>query len=104
MGTVDIFKSKGGRFCCSYFYAKFFPKRRKSRDIPGTPANQARRLPLQLISYFIASEKAYWMLSVSRLLVEAAVWLQQHGTTFAIVVFFLQKSMLPDFESKKENI
>ena len=46
METVDIFKSKGGRFCCSYFYAKFFSKRRKSRDIPGTSANQTRRLPL----------------------------------------------------------
>lgn len=46
MGTVDIFKNKGGRFCCSYFYAKFFSKRIKSRDIPGTSANQARRLPL----------------------------------------------------------
>lgn len=46
MGTVDIFKNKGGRFCCSYFYAKFFSKRRKSRDIPGTSANQTRRLPL----------------------------------------------------------
>lgn len=46
MGTVDIFKSKSDRFCCSYFYAKFFSKRRKSRDIPGTSANQTRRLPL----------------------------------------------------------
>lgn len=46
MGTVDIFKSKSDRFCYSYFYAKFFSKRRKSRDIPGTSANQTRRLPL----------------------------------------------------------
>ena len=46
MRTVDIFKSKSGRFCCSYFYARAILKRRKSRDIPGTSANQTRRLPL----------------------------------------------------------
>lgn len=39
METVDIFKSKGGRFCYSYFYARIISKRRKSRDIPGTSAN-----------------------------------------------------------------
>ena len=46
MGTVDIFKSKGGRFCCSYFYTRIILKRRKFRDIPGTSANQTKRLPL----------------------------------------------------------
>ena len=36
----------GRRICCSYFYARAILKRRKSRDIPGTSANQTRRLPL----------------------------------------------------------
>ena len=43
------------------------------------------------------------MLFVSWLLIEAAVCLQQHGATFATVVFFLKKSTLPNFESKKEK-
>lgn len=30
MGTVDISKSKGGRFCCSYFYIYL-----KTQKIPG---------------------------------------------------------------------
>ena len=46
MRTVDIFKSKGDRFCCSYFYARIILKRKKSRDILGTSANQTKRLPL----------------------------------------------------------
>ena len=36
----------GRRICCSYFYARAILKRRKSRDIPGTSANQTRMLPL----------------------------------------------------------
>ena len=94
MGTVDIFKSKGGRFCYSYFYARIISKRRKSRDIPGTSANQTRRLPLTADQLFCRIRKG----------LPDAVCSQQHGATFATVVFFCKKVTLLNFESKKKNI
>ena len=93
METVDIFKSKGGRFCCSYFYAKFFSKRRKSRDIPGTSANQTRRLPLTADQLFRRIRKG----------LPDAVCSQQHGATFATVVFFAKKIRLLISKTKRKT-
>ena len=50
-------KSKSGRFCCSYFYTKLFSKYRKSRDIPGTSANQTRKLLLTADQLFHRIQK-----------------------------------------------
>ena len=70
-----------------------FPKRRKSRDIPGTSANQTRRLPLTADQLFRRIRKG----------LPDAVCSQQHGATFATVVFFAKKVRLLISKTKRKT-
>ena len=90
MGTVDISKSKGGRFCCSYFYIYF-----KTQKIPGytrdfCKSNKEAALDSSSAIFFITSERAYRMWSVL-----GCLWkqLSVHGIMipYVLATFFLRK-------------
>lgn len=109
MRTVDIFKSKSGRFCCSYSYAEIISKRRKSRDIPGTSANQTRRLPLTADQLFHRIRKGLpdVACSLGRLWKQLSV----HDTMipYPLAILFLRKLKIMELNSsfvvkkKKQN-
>ena len=120
MGTVDIFLSKSGRFCCSYFYAGIISKRRKSRHKSGISANQTRRLPLTADQLSHRIRKGLPDVVCTWLLVEAAICLWHHDTicvtndTFAKTedddgikfhntLQYLKGIQFHNFESKKKT-
>ena len=97
-------ENSSSRGIFSYSIAKFFSKHRKSRDIPGTSANQTRRLLLTADQLFHRIQKG--LPDVVCFL--GCLWKQLSAHTnmalHLLLLCFFAKSMLPNFGSKKKNV
>lgn len=103
MGTVDISKSKGGRFCCSYFYAKFSQNAENPGIYPGLLQIKQGGCPY---SWSAISSHPEGLTGCCLLMtaVKAVVCSWHYDTTPATVVFFWEKTIkLPSFRKQKEK-